>query len=124
MLVADDEELVRTMARITLERYGYQIELACDGRDALDRFTGRPAEYAAVLLDLTMPAMTGDEVLRAIRKIRRDVPVILSSGYTESEALQRFQDLGLAGFLQKPYTVTALARKLQQAINGVTPQVH
>jgi PAS domain S-box-containing protein len=115
ILVADDEELVRKMAKFTLELHGYTIETACDGRDTLDKFRARPGEFAAILLDLTMPTMHGEEVLRAIREIRRDVPVVLSSGYTESEAIARFHGLNLAGFLQKPYTATALARKIKKA---------
>ena len=71
-----------------------------------------------MLLDLTMPAMGGDDALRIIREIRRDVPVVLSSGYTESDALRRFSDLGLSGFLQKPYTASALARKIKQALDS------
>jgi PAS domain S-box-containing protein len=118
VLVADDEELVRKMAKFTLERYGYAIETAADGRDALGKFEERPAEFTAVLLDLTMPEMGGEEVLRAIRRIRGDVPVILSSGYTEAEAVPRFQDLRLSGFLQKPYTATALAKKIKQALRS------
>jgi PAS domain S-box-containing protein len=116
ILVADDEELVRNMAKFTLESHGYSIETAGDGRETLDKFRSRPREYAAVLLDLTMPTMHGEEVLRAIREIRQDVPVVLSSGYTESEALARFDDLNLAGFLQKPYTATDLASKIKKAV--------
>jgi two-component system, cell cycle sensor histidine kinase and response regulator CckA len=104
------------MAKFTLERYGYSIETATDGRDALEKFRAHPDDFAAVLLDLTMPAMHGEDALRAIREIRSGVPVVLSSGYTESEALQRFDDLALSGFLQKPYTATALARKMKNAV--------
>jgi CheY-like chemotaxis protein len=119
ILIADDEELVRTMARVTLERFGYTVILATNGREAEDRFAERREEYAAVLLDLTMPVLHGEAVLRYIRALRSDVPVVLSSGYTESEALKRFEDLRLAGFLQKPYTATTLARKIKHAIRGV-----
>jgi FixJ family two-component response regulator len=68
-----------------------------------------------------MPAMRGEEVLGAIRQVRQDVPVVLASGYAEAEATPRFDDLNLAGFLQKPYTATQLARKLKSAINGHRP---
>jgi CheY-like chemotaxis protein len=118
VLVADDEELVRNMAKFTLGRYGYSVELANDGRDAVEKFTARSDEFAAVLLDLTMPNLKGQDALRAIRAIRHDVPVILSSGYTESEALQQFADLNLSGFLQKPYTASTLARKIKRALDS------
>jgi CheY-like chemotaxis protein len=123
ILVVDDEELVRGMARFTLERCGYTIEMAADGRAAVEAFAARPRDFAAVLLDLTMPIMDGEQALERIRQIRPDVPVLLSSGFSEVEALRRFQDRGLAGFLQKPYTATALARKVKHAVklNGQSP---
>ena len=117
ILVVDDEELVRRMARFTLERCGYTIELASDGKSAVEAFAARPRDFAAVLLDLTMPVMNGEEALERIQQIRSDVPVLLSSGFSEGEALRRFQDRGFAGFLQKPYTATALARKIQHAVS-------
>jgi two-component system CheB/CheR fusion protein len=116
ILVVDDEDLVRKMARFTLERYGYTVEVASDGPEGCACFAARPYEFSAVLLDLTMPGMTGEDVLRRIREIRQDVPVVLSSGYAEKEAVQRFEDFGLAGFLQKPYTATALAKRIKQAV--------
>jgi len=116
ILVVDDEELVRNMARFTLERYGYTVELANDGSEAVALFASRPDDFAAVLLDLTMPVMRGEDALRAIRQVRPSVPVVLSSGYTEADAMSRFADAAPAGFLQKPYTATALARRLKQAL--------
>jgi two-component system CheB/CheR fusion protein len=123
ILVADDEELVQNMARITLQRYGYTVEVTGDGREAVDAFASRPKDFAAVLLDLTMPVMNGEEALRRIREIRPEVPVVLSSGFSEVEASQRFHDQSMAGFLQKPYTATALARIIKQAVRSVGPGV-
>ena len=116
ILVVDDEELVRSMAKFTLERCGYNVELAQDGRCAVDAFAARPHDFAAVLLDLTMPVMSGEEALQHIQQIRPDVPVVLSSGFSEIEARQRFRKTGLAGFLRKPYTATALAKRIKQAV--------
>jgi PAS domain S-box-containing protein len=118
VLVVDDEEMVRNMARVMLERAGYQVETAQDGSQGVDRFAARPSHFDAILLDLTMPVMNGQEALERIHAIRPEVPVILSSGFSEDEALRRFQGRGLAGFLQKPYTATALAHKLRQATGG------
>jgi PAS domain S-box-containing protein len=118
VLVVDDEDVVRNLARFTLEKCGYTTELAANGKEGLVAFTARPREFAAVLLDLTMPIMGGEEMLEHLRKIREDIPVVLSSGYSELEALRRFRSRGLAAFLQKPYTATALARKLKQALRS------
>ncbi|SPE41846.1 hypothetical protein SBA3_4690007 [Candidatus Sulfopaludibacter sp. SbA3] len=114
----DDEDMVRGLAKFTLERCGYTTELAANGKEGLDAFTAHPGEFAAVLLDLTMPVMGGEEVLSHLQKIRAAMPVVLSSGFSEEEALHRFRDHGLAGFLQKPYTATALARKIKQALRA------
>jgi len=116
ILVVDDEELVRNMARFTLERAGYAVETAPDGTSALEIFTARGHEFHAVLLDLTMPVLNGDETLQALKRIRDDIPVLLTSGFSENEALKHYADRGIAGFLQKPYTATTLTRKLKQAL--------
>ena len=116
VLVVDDEDLVRNMARIALERSGYTVETAPDGAVAVATVAARPTAFDAVLLDLTMPTMGGDEALKEILAIRADLPVILSSGFSEVEALSRFASRGLAGFLQKPYTASALARKMKIAV--------
>ena len=116
VLVVDDEELVRNMARFALERCGYNVVIARDGRDGVEVFRERPEDFAAVLLDLTMPVMSGEDALRHIQEVRPDVPVLLTSGYSEGEAMQRFRDRKLAGFLQKPYTATILARRLKKAL--------
>jgi CheY-like chemotaxis protein len=110
--------MVRNMARVMLERAGYQVETAQDGSQGVDRFAASPGHFDAILLDLTMPVMDGQEALERIRAIRPEVPVILSSGYSEDEALRRFHGRGLAGFLQKPYTATSLTRKVRQATGG------
>jgi PAS domain S-box-containing protein len=116
ILVVDDEELVRNMAAVTLQQYGYTVETATDGAAGVALFSRDPDGYGAVLLDLTMPVMDGDRALREIRAIRPEVPVLLSSGYSETDALARFSNHHFAGFLQKPYTGSALARKLKQLL--------
>jgi two-component system cell cycle sensor histidine kinase/response regulator CckA len=79
-------------------------------------------QLAAVILDMTMPVMSGEEALNHMRLIDPGVPVILSSGYNEVEAIRRFAGKGLAGFLQKPYTAKALAEKLTLTLHGAQPQ--
>jgi len=118
ILVADDEELVRNMARAALEQSGYAVESAHDGKTAVEKFASCPDQFAAVLLDLTMPVMNGEDALKKIKAIRPDIPVVLSSGYNEVEAVSRFETSGLAGFLQKPYTATALAGKIRKALGS------
>jgi PAS domain S-box-containing protein len=113
VLIVDDEETVRSTARNMLQRYGYRTIEAKDGREAVEIFQKMADEIALVLLDLTMPYMSGEEVLRELKTIKPTVRVLLSSGFNEVEAVRRFTGKGLAGFLQKPYTSTALAETVK-----------
>jgi CheY-like chemotaxis protein len=88
---------------------GYRTLEARDGREALEVFRQFAQEISMVLLDLTMPYMNGEEVLRELKVMRPDVRVLLSSGFNKVEAVRRFTGKGLAGFLQKPYTASLLA---------------
>ena len=116
VLVVDDEAAVRLTATAALRRYGYSVESANDGAAGVEAFRRRPAEFAAVLLDLTMPVLGGEQALAQIKQIRPQVPVIASSGYSEEEASQRFPAGQIAAFLQKPYSAAVLARTMKAAI--------
>jgi signal transduction histidine kinase/CheY-like chemotaxis protein len=109
VLVIDDEEIVRRTARATLERLGYEVVVAENGRQGLDAFRRLADRVDLVLLDMTMPVMSGEETFRELRIIRPEIKVILSSGYNEVEAIRHFTGKGLAGFVQKPYTSARLA---------------
>jgi CheY-like chemotaxis protein len=114
VLIVDDEDIVRETARAALERYGYKVLVAADGPEALECLRNEP-EIKLVLLDLTMPVMSGEEALHEIHRLRPGLPVILSSGYNEIEAIRRFQGQNLSGFLQKPFTCERLAEKVKAA---------
>jgi CheY-like chemotaxis protein len=116
VLVVDDEEVVRSSAQVVLERRGYHVLLAEDGRAAIETFRSRADEIALVLLDMSMPGLSGEQTLQELKAIRPAVRVIVSTGYSEGEAHQRFRGQQLAGFLQKPYTASQLAEKIAQNI--------
>jgi PAS domain S-box-containing protein len=116
VLVVDDEEGVRNVARRILERAGYRVMTAVDGRDGVDVFEVHAAEIDLVLLDVTMPRMGGEQAFQELRSVRADVPVILSSGFTEGEATSRFAGKGLAGFLEKPFTPRSMMAKVREAL--------
>ncbi len=122
ILLADDEETVRIVARRMLEMAGFQVLIAQDGCEAVDMFTRHAGEIRAVLLDMTMPCMHAEEVLPAIRAIDARVPVILSSGYNEQDAVNRFVGSGLAAFIHKPYRYETLLRTLRQALEPPTSE--
>jgi PAS domain S-box-containing protein len=115
ILLVDDEDAVRRVAKAALERYGYTVLLAEDGYRAIDVFSRSAEQVLLVILDMAMPGMRGEETFRRLKAIRPEVPVLLCSGFDELEAARRFQSGGIAGFLKKPYTVVQLAEKVKTA---------
>jgi PAS domain S-box-containing protein len=115
VLLVDDDPYVRDVGSQMLERLGYRVVTATHGRQAVEIFQAQGSEIECVILDLTMPEMGGEEAFRELRRVRSDIRVILSSGYNEQDVTQRFVGKGLAGFVQKPYTVA----KLRESLNRV-----
>jgi len=118
VLVVDDEEVVRTTVQSTLDRLGYRTFVARDGNEAVRILQTESRDIRLVLLDMTMPGISGEETLQRLRTVCPAVPILLSSGFSENEALRRFGSCDLAGFLQKPYTAQALAQKVARAAAG------
>jgi len=118
VLLVDDEDTVRQVGKRMLERMGFEVMTAREGREALFIFREHAERIACVLLDLTMPLMDGQECFREMRRIREDVPVLLSSGYNEQDVTQRFVGKGLAGFIQKPYVSETLRKKVLEAMDS------
>jgi CheY-like chemotaxis protein len=116
VLLVDDEDSVRSVGKRMLTRAGFDVLLARDGGEALDLFRQRADDIACVILDVTMPNMDGEECYRGLREIRADVPVILSSGYTEQFVSERFIGEVPAGFIQKPYVLGNLVEALREAL--------
>jgi DNA-binding NtrC family response regulator len=120
ILVVDDEDIVRQTARTALERHGYNVLTAGNGKEGVAVFREHADKIAAVILDMTMPVMSGEEAFRNIRSIRPNASVILSSGYSEIEATRRFASERLAAFLQKPYTPAKLARVMKRVLDAAS----
>ena len=118
VLVVDDESAVRSISRQMLKRLGFKALLASDGHEALDLLRQHESEITCVLLDLTMPQMDGEEAFREMRRISPGITVLLCSGYNEQDATQRFVGKGLAGFLQKPFTMGDLKQALAKVLTA------
>jgi PAS domain S-box-containing protein len=120
ILVVDDEVSVRRVAKSMLEHLGYVVLIAENGLEGVAMVEQRPTDIMAVLLDMAMPVMDGEHALKHIRKIRPDVPVLVSSGYSEVVARARFNNSASVGFIQKPYSLTELAKKIKECCGAVT----
>ncbi len=116
ILVVDDEQPVRDLARKVLERYGYKVLLADGGPAAINTFKRHPGDISLVILDASMPGMSGAETFPELRKIRPEVKILVSSGYSELETMKAFPVQRVTGFIQKPYTSRGLAEKARSAM--------
>ena len=116
-LVIDDEQVVRALAHTVLSGKGMRVWTADNGKAGVELFREHNQELSVVVLDLTMPVMGGEEALALLKQINPNIPVILSSGYDESEAERRFSGLKPARFLQKPYTSERLVQVVAATLN-------
>ena len=111
LLIADDEALVRRAAKRFFKRQGYTVLEAEDGTSAVASVEERTGEISILILDLTMPNMTGLEAFEQIRVLDPDLPVILCSGYcVEDSPLDRDMLQGKTAFMQKPFNMDSLTR--------------
>jgi two-component system cell cycle sensor histidine kinase/response regulator CckA len=117
ILIAEDHEGIREMARATLESLGYQILLANDGEEAVEIFSAHCDLIALVLLDVIMPRRSGPEAYEAIKAMRPDVPVVFATGYSDETApLTEMVERGIA-VLPKPYSPAILCRRVREALD-------
>ncbi len=121
ILVVDDEASIRVLASRILGKAGFDILFACDGEEAVRVYQEQGSEIRAVLLDMTMPKLNGEQAYRQLRQMDPDVMVVLTSGYNEQEAISRFAGKGLAGFIQKPYRSAQLLDVFRECMTAAGP---
>jgi CheY-like chemotaxis protein len=117
VLVVEDEPVVRAVAQALLTRSGYTVLTAPDGASALNVLHEHLADVGLILLDMTMPGMTNDEIVHAIRALDPTVPILLNSGYTSNGAVnQMLAEHSVQGFLGKPYDLHQLLENVQRLL--------
>lgn len=122
VLIVDDEPSVRRTFSAILGHVGFAVTCASDGEEAVEIYRRERDSIDCVLLDLTMPKKDGEETFKELQKIREDVRVVLSSGFTEQEVIDRFAGAGLAGVVQKPASAKTVQERVRAAIReGPTP---
>ncbi len=121
LAVDDDKGVLQLLERLG-KRLGLQVELAADGREALTKFQAAPDRFDVVLLDLTMPELSGEEVFAGIREQRPDIPVVFMSGYTSQDVMQRTGNAAGVLVLDKPFTMAAFQSVISQAIGETSPR--
>lgn len=118
VLVVDDEPGVRAVTGRALAMFGFEVLEAADGQSGLDCFTEHAADVVCVLLDMTMPRMSGEEAFLEMHRLWPDVPIILMSGYSEGDTAAGLLERGVAAFVQKPYDIRTLKETIRGAILG------
>lgn len=113
VLVVDDEEDVLQVSGAVLQRHGATVLLAADGHKALEIFQQQRDQIDLILVDLTMPGITGEELLRRLQQLGARQKIVVMSGYSEEETMQRCTALGAAGFLRKPFELQTIVAKLK-----------
>jgi PAS domain S-box-containing protein len=121
ILVVDDEEMVRSLAKAALQAQGWQVLEAADGQQAVEIFLQNQKTIDVVLLDLTMPVLSGHETFRRLREIDPQVKVIFASGYAE-EQLEETERQAMAGFIKKPYRPQEVVRIVKAVLKPRTPE--
>jgi len=118
LLVVDDEEVIRDVVRAVLVQHGYRVITAQDGADATNQFARQPNEIEAVITDLDMPVMDGVTLIRVLRKINPDLPIIISTGIASNSARggsnREIESLGVKTILKKPYTAETVLQAVHR----------
>lgn len=117
ILVVDDEEDIRNLTKEILEHYGYQVLLAKDGKEAVESYKEKSEEIDLVVLDLTLPCMKGEDVMKKIIEMEPNARVIVSSGSPDEERKKILLKLGAKAFIRKPYPFEKLLRLIREILD-------
>ena len=112
----DDNGQARDAGTSILAHYGYTVRAYDSADDALLVFEGEPDSFDVILTDQTMPGLTGTELATRIKQIRRDIPIIIMSGYNEKVSANNCREFGADSYVTKPFTPNELALAVEKAI--------
>jgi len=117
ILLVDDNVIVLKTGKKILEKIGYSVTTAENGKEALEKFSQSPEDFDLVILDIIMPEMSGEKAFYALRDIRPDIPVILATGYSADWKTREMLQHGVTSFLQKPYSLNELNVAISEIIS-------
>ncbi|NMC61614.1 MAG: response regulator, partial [SAR324 cluster bacterium] len=113
VLIVDDEHPVRNVLSISLEHLGYSVEAVASGPEAINLLKGDPKAFDLIILDMLMPQMSGKDVFCQLKELNPDIKVLAISGFTSEESIRYILDHGGKGFIQKPFTIEDLSKKVR-----------
>jgi two-component system cell cycle sensor histidine kinase/response regulator CckA len=118
ILLVDDEEVVIAVSEEILKSLGYNVLTARGGREAIEKYTANWERISLVILDMVMPEMGGGETFDGLKEINPHVKAILASGYSLNAQAIKIMEKGCYAFIQKPFTISSLAQKIREALDG------
>lgn len=118
ILYVDDEERIRQMARDFLSSHGYRIETFDNGMDALTALQQEPHGYDLLITDMTMPKLSGRELIERVKEVRPDLPIILCTGFSTMNTTADMQELDVHCFVQKPVSIRTMLQKIHQVLDS------
>ena len=121
LLLVEDNEVNREIASLILEEFGFQLETAVDGKDAVEKFSAsKPGEFQAILMDVQMPVMNGYDAARAIRKLKNpalaNIPIIAMTANAFAEDIQNAKDAGMNSHIAKPIDIPKMIATLTEVL--------
>lgn len=116
VLIVDDQEIASEVVNDYLHMLGYSTYVVSSGAEALEFYSQNTNEIDLVLLDMIMPGMSGSETFAGLKKLNKNVRIILCSGYCEDNEAATLLSSGCKGFIQKPFSVEALSRKVESVL--------
>lgn len=117
ILFVDDEPALVDIGGLLLKELGYNVTTRTSGIEALEAFKSNPDKFDLVLTDMTMPRMTGERLAREILSIRKEIPIIISTGFSSSMTEKKALKLGAKGFLMKPFVLSELAKVIRNVLD-------
>ncbi len=112
LVVDDNQDLLETFAMI-LKRRGYDVQTACDGLDAVDKF--KEQNFDVTLMDIVMPEMNGVDAFKQIKEIQPEASIILMTASSDAELVQNAKDEGIQPIIQKPIRIDQLIQLINEA---------
>ena len=117
ILFVDDDASMVNVVRYRLERMGYQVDARTSSVDALEVFRNHSSQFDLVISDMTMPQMTGDQLVKEILKVRPDIPTILCTGFSEKIDEEKAKKIGFHKYIEKPFDRRNLAMLVRQTLD-------
>lgn len=117
ILLVDDEEFIVKLETQILQRLGYQVTSHVNSLMALETFISKPHAFDIIISDMTMPNMTGDQLASEVKKIKKRLPIIICTGFSERICRQKATELGIEGFLMKPVSKSEMAHTVRKVLD-------